>query len=77
MSCASASRPDSVILALMTAGSNPAESELFSSSARRRTNAALAVRLTGSRFAGLEAFVMNVRFLTEIGPDSLAGNRRV
>ena len=78
MSCISASLPDWVILALMTAGSNPVESELFRSSARRRrTNAALAGRLTGSRVAGLEASVMNVQFFTEIGLDSLAGNRRV
>ena len=77
LSCASASLPDSAILALMTAGSNPVESELFSSSARCRTNAALAVCLAGSRVAGLEASVMNMRFLTEIGPDSLAGNGRV
>ena len=75
--CVSAYRPDSAILTLMTAGSNPAESELFSSSARRQTNAALAVRLTGSRVAGLEVSMMNVRFLTEIRPDSLAGNGRV
>ena len=34
LSGVSASLPDSAILALMTAGSNPVESELFSSSAR-------------------------------------------
>ena len=77
LSCASASLPDSFILALMTAGSNPAESELFSSAARRRTNSVFAVRLTGSREAGLETSVTNVRFLTEIGPDNLAGYGRV
>ena len=43
-----ASLPDSSILALTTAGLNPAESELFSSSARRQTISAFAVRLTGS-----------------------------
>ena len=77
MSCVSASLPDSAILALMTAGSNPVESELFSSSASRWTNAALAVGLTGSSVAGLEASVTNVQFLTEIVPDNLVGNGRV
>ena len=77
LSCASASLPDSSILALMTAGSNPAESELFSSAARRRTNSVFALRLTGSSEAGLGTTVTNVRFLTEMGPDSFAGYGRV
>ena len=77
MSCISASLSDWAFLALMTAGVNPAESELSSSSASRRTKAALAVGLTGSSVAGLEASVTNERFLTEIGLDNLAGNGRV
>ena len=77
MSCISASLSDWAFLALMTAGANPAESELSSSSASRRTNAALAMGLTGSSVAGLEASVTNVRFLTEIGLDNLSGNGRV
>ena len=77
LSCASASLPDSSILALMTAGSNPAESELFSSAASRRTNSVFALRLTGSSVAGLGTTVTNVRFLTETGPDSFAGYGRV
>ena len=50
-------------------GSMPVESEAFSSSARQGTTEDFALQLSASAVTGHLRLVMNVRFLTQDGPD--------
>ena len=69
MSCAVAAPHALSTLAVMTPGSMPAESKAFSSLARQGTTEDFALQLSASAVTGHLRLVMNVRFLTQDGPD--------